>query len=631
MQILLNIIVFLPLLLSITNGLLLYQRCIVFTKYLTSIAMIISSCIAVYAFYLITKDANIYHLKLMKWINFDSIQIYWAIYFDQLTAIMFVVVTIVSTVVHIYSIGYMNGENIQKFLSFLSLFTFFMLMLVASDNFIQLFFGWEGVGLCSYLLIGYWYHKESANKAAIKAFMTNRVADIAFIIGIIIIAYYTNALDFHSVFAKSTSLSLITIDILGSQWVLLDVILLLLFIGCMGKSAQIGLHIWLPDAMEGPTPVSALIHAATMVTAGVFLITRCSYLFEHSRYILDIILIIGALTCAMAATIAIVQSDIKKIIAYSTCSQLGYMFMACGISSYNGAMFHLATHAFFKALLFLSAGNVIHACNDEQDIFKMGGLFKKMPITYINFWIGSLAIIGIFPFAGYYSKDFILESIYSSNHMIFYHISVLVAVLTAIYSMKIILLVFHGKSNTLNHAHEMPRIMNLPLIALVFGSIFAGMIGVYCINIESQTGYFGNAIFYANATHVHIDEILIKYLPMIAGLIGIIIALCIYRNSNYNFVSKLFGPIYLLLKRKYYFDELYNAVIIKPLFWLTRTSRLFDQKFIDDFIVHGLIKLTKNTSSIVTNIQTGYITNYVLASSVALLGCIAYLAVIFYQ
>ncbi|WP_341747417.1 NADH-quinone oxidoreductase subunit L [Candidatus Tisiphia endosymbiont of Dascillus cervinus] len=608
--------VMLPLISGIINGL--FCQC--FSKkqaaFIATIAISLSAILASLIFYNVAVHKVVIHLILAKWLVVGEININWAIYVDQLTAIMFIVVTWISAVVHIYSLGYMaDDDGLPKFLSFLSLFTFFMLALVSADNFVQLFFGWEGVGLCSYLLIGFWYQKESANKAAIKAFIVNRVGDFAFILGIITIIVYFGVVDFASVFDKAESLSKMQLSILGFKATVIDVVCLLLFLGCMGKSAQIGLHIWLPDAMEGPTPVSALIHAATMVTAGVFLVARCSYLFEYSIGVLHFIAIIGGITCIFAATIAIVQDDIKKIIAYSTCSQLGYMFLACGVSAYNAGIFHLVTHAFFKALLFLSAGSVIHACH-EQNIFKIGGLKDKMPITYCNFLIGSLALIGIYPLAGFYSKDAILELAYSSGGIgtIVFILGILAAVLTAIYSMKIILLVFHGKTRLtidINHVHESPHIMNGPLSLLVAGSFLAGMIGYYILFFDKPNGYFLDSIF-----NIHIYQILaihpplyIKLLPMVSGLIGIILGLYFYRRIKEKIKI---GFIEKLLVHKYYFDEVYDFVIVRLVTNLSKLCNLMDQRVIDRFGPNSFAKTVNYFGFLVSRSQTGYVFNYTL-------------------
>ncbi|HJD56184.1 MAG TPA: NADH-quinone oxidoreductase subunit L [Rickettsia endosymbiont of Pyrocoelia pectoralis] len=559
-------------------------------------------------------NGNIIHIKLLPWLEIKEFKVNWSIYVDQLTSIMFIAVTWVSSVVHIYSLGYMaEDKGLVRFLSFLSLFTFFMLMLVSADNFLQLFFGWEGVGVCSYLLIGFWYSKESANKAAIKAFITNRASDFAFILGIITIIFYCGSANYKEVFSSAELLS--NTKIL-SQFSILDVICLLLFIGCMGKSSQIGLHIWLPDAMEGPTPVSALIHAATMVTAGVFLVARCSYLFEYSPIILQFITIIGGVTCLFAASIAIMQSDIKKIIAYSTCSQLGYMFLACGVSAYNSGIFHLVTHAFFKALLFLSAGSIIHAVH-EQDIFKMGGLHEKMPITYGNFLIGSLALIGIYPLAGFYSKDSILEAAYSSGSFMFIF-GIAAAVLTAMYSMKIIILVFHGKTRldkaAFEHAHEPAKVMNTPLILLVTGSFFSGMIGYYLLSIDKPNGYFHESLF-----NLHIYKLLIshpplyiKLLPMIVGVVGIVMGAVIPWPRHEVQKNNRKGWISNILRNKYYFDEIYNYLIVKPINCLANIFYFIDQKIIDRFGPNGFARSVNCFSVLTGKTQTGYIFNYTL-------------------
>ncbi|WP_375327399.1 NADH-quinone oxidoreductase subunit L [Candidatus Tisiphia endosymbiont of Nemotelus uliginosus] len=622
------LMVMLPLISGIINGVFCRSINKKHASFLSSGAIILAALLSILVFYQAGINNKIIHVILAKWLIIANLKIYWAIYVDPLTAIMFIVVTWVSAVVHIYSLGYMeNDEGLVRFLSFLSLFTFFMLALVSADNFLQLFFGWEGVGLCSYLLIGFWYKKEIANQAAIKAFIVNRVGDFAFIIGILTIIIYFGSLDFATIFSKVDSVSHTQfISILGFQPLVIDVICLLLFVGCMGKSAQIGFHIWLPSAMEGPNPVSALIHAATMVTAGVFLVARCSYLFEYSPAILQFMAVIGGVTCLFAATIAIMQQDIKKIIAYSTCSQLGYMFLACGVSAYNAGVFHLVTHAFFKALLFLSAGNVIHACH-EQDIFKMGNLKDKMPLTYCNFLIGSLALIGIYPLAGFYSKDAILELAYSSGRIgkIVFTMGIAAALLTSLYSMKIILLVFHGKSRLSlendHKVHEAPNIMNLPLTLLTGGSFFAGMIGYYILSIDKPSGYFRNSIF-----NVHIYQklalhppLLIKLLPIIVGLIGIILGIYLYHKFKNPIKS---GFLRQLLLKQYYFEEIYKSIIIKPLATFSQLLSIIDQQIFDRLGPNGLAKLTNYFSIIVSKSQTGYIFNYTLHMALFILLCI---------
>ncbi len=626
-----KLIIFLPLISSIFNGIFCKKLANSTASFIAGSAIVISAFCAVYLFVVAGIDGTVIHVILTKWLNLDSISVNWSIYFDQLTAIMFVLVTTVSTIVHLYSLGYMSEDkNLPKFLSYLSLFTFFMLALVSADNFLQLFFGWEGVGLCSYLLIGYYYEKETANKAAIKAFIVNRIGDFAFIIGIILMLIYASSIEFIDVFLQSQDLAVMTITILGYNFAVLDVICFMLFVGCMGKSAQIGMHVWLPDAMEGPTPVSALIHAATMVTAGVFLIARCSFMFEYSPNILAFITIIGATTCLFAATIAITQVDIKKIIAYSTCSQLGYMFFACGVSAYQAGIFHLVTHGFFKALLFLSAGSVIHQTH-EQNIFKMGGLRSKMPITYANFWISSLAIIGIFPLAGFYSKDLILESAYLAGEFGYFAfiLGVVAAALTAIYSLKIIILVFHGENKLpkkiFADLQEPPKIMNIPLIILVFGALFSGMIGYYILSISSPFGYFYNSIFNLNIPEQkeHV-ALFIQFLPMIIGIFGILIGSLLYNNNLHNKLANSFKLLYWVFYNKYFFDEIYDKIFVRMTNILSRCSNCFDIKIIDRFGPNGFSKMIRIFSWFICKGQTGYIYNYVLYIILSMVLCVTF-------
>lgn len=585
---------------------------------MAGIAITACATCAVVLFYKVGIGRENIHIVITNWISFQNFNANWAIYIDQLTAIMFIVVTFVSAVVHLYSLGYMEeDDNLPKFLSYLSLFTFCMLALVSADNFLQLFFGWEGVGVCSYLLIGYYFHKDSANKAAIKAFVTNRVGDFALIIGIVLIYLHVGSVEFTTTFSEAKRLASETYLIMDHECGLLDVICILLFVGCMGKSAQIGLHVWLPDAMEGPTPVSALIHAATMVTAGVFLVARCSFMYEYSPLSLQVITVVGAVTCLFAATVAIAQEDIKRIIAYSTCSQLGYMFFACGVSAYHAGIFHLVTHGFFKALLFLGAGSVIHATH-EQDIFKMGGLRKIMPITYMNFWVGSLAIIGIFPFAGFYSKDMILESAYEAGGVggFAFTLGMVAAILTAIYSLKIIMLTFHGKTRmseqAFAHAHESPRIMNLPLMLLTAGTLFSGMFGYYILNIGNPSAYFAGSVYNLHPHGMHHVDRIIELLPLIAGITGAIVGLYFYRDKKYESVARQLNVVFLLLKNKYYFDEMYNIVFVRTTRTLSSISQIFDMKFIDRFGPNAASLVTRSFSWCICQLQTGYIYTYTL-------------------
>jgi len=433
----------------------------------------------------------------------------------------------------------------------------------------------------------------------------------------IMMIIYTDHLDFTSVFATAQDLSVEYMAILNYKYSVLDVIVFSLFIGAMGKSAQIGLHVWLPDAMEGPTPVSALIHAATMVTAGVFLVARCSYLFEYSERVLEFVAIIGGVTCLFAATIAIAQDDIKKIIAYSTCSQLGYMFLACGVSAYGAGIFHLVTHAFFKALLFLSAGSVIHAVDGEQNIFNMGGLKKKLPVTYGNFWIGSLALVGIFPLSGFYSKDLILESAYGHSEIgnFVFILGIIAACLTAIYSMKIIILVFHGESrlpkDVYRNAHESPSVMNVPLILLVFGSMAAGAIGHYVLSIGKINGYFGNSIFYNHFPKAHdIISEWVAFLPILVGVFGIILGILCYKLKIYEYLAKYFKWIYYLLNRKYYIDEIYTRLIVNVVFMFSKLFNFADIQVIDRLGVRSFGNLAVNCGAKICRLQTGYIFHY---------------------
>lgn len=629
MEFTLKLIIFLPLVSGVINGMFCKKFSNRLAGQISSSSIVITVLCAVVIFIKAGIEQDTLHTVIASWINIDSLSANWSIYVDQLTAIMFLLVTAVSAVVHIYSLGYMRDDrNLPKFLAYLSLFTFFMLSLVSADNFLQLFFGWEGVGLCSYLLIGYYYQKESANEAAIKAFIVNRIGDFAFIIGIVMIIIYTGSIDFEHVFALSENLSNATLHIFDIEFVILDIICLMLFFGCMGKSAQIGMHVWLPDAMEGPTPVSALIHAATMVTAGVFLVARCSYMFEYSPSVLQIITVVGAVTCLFAALVAIAQVDIKKIIAYSTCSQLGYMFFACGVSAYQAGIFHLVTHGFFKALLFLSAGSVIHACH-EQDIFKMGELRTKMPITYANFWMGSLAIIGIFPFAGFYSKDLVLESAYGAGSVgnFAFILGILAAILTAIYSLKIIMLTFHGKTrlgkDIFKHVHESPKIMNIPLLVLVAGTLFAGMIGYYILGISSPYGFFSGSIFNLHISDQnHHVEFGIQLLPFIVGIVGMMFGTYVYKGKMFEAIAGRMKFVYCVLKNKFFFDEAFDKLFVIPTRYLSCLARMFDIKIIDRFGPDGFSITTRGFSWCMCQIQTGYIFNYAFYIIFAIVVCI---------
>jgi len=634
------LIVFLPLLGSIIAGFWGRRLGDKLSLYLTSILLLISMTLSWITFWQLSSNHVDKVYPLMEWMNIGDFNVVWSLRHDMLSAVMMIVITTVSAMVHIYSIGYMSHDNSKpRFMSYLSLFTFAMLMLVTSDNLIQLFFGWEGVGLASYLLIGFWYHKPSAHTAAMKAFIVNRVGDFGFILGIIAIYSVFGSLYFDEIFSDVEGLHKLSIVMLGFKINVIELIAILLFIGAMGKSAQIGLHTWLPDAMEGPTPVSALIHAATMVTAGVFLVCRMSPLLEFAPFALNVITIVGAMTAIFAATIGLTQFDIKRVIAYSTCSQLGYMFFAAGVSAYPASMFHLTTHAFFKALLFLGAGSVIHAMSDEQDMRKMGGIWKKIPITYALMWVGSLALAGIPFFAGYYSKDLILEAAWaaSSNSGYFaFWLGCLAAFLTAFYSWRVLLLTFHGNFNSskevLDHVHESPIVMLIPLFVLALGAIFSGWYFYNDFVGYNWKEFWGNSIFISEKHKAfklaHYVPLWVKYLPIFLAILGILCAYLFYiLNPNLpKILSKKVSLIYNLFFNKWYFDELYDYLFVKSFikfgnfFW-----KKGDEGTIDRFGPNGISKLVKNISSKSIIIQSGYIYHYAFAMLIGLVVLITWL------
>ncbi len=565
------------------------------------------------------KNGITYDIKLYEWFVLYKFTSTISISINSITAIMLFVVTLVSTVVHIYSVGYMHDDpHRQRFFSYLSLFTFFMIVLVTAKDFIQLFLGWEGVGLCSYLLIGFWFKKESANLASIKAFITNRVSDVFMATGICLIYCIFRTLSFDEVFNQIQS-GISSCYFIGHDITIfnckIDTVTLIgvmLFLGAMGKSAQLFLHVWLPDAMEGPTPVSALIHAATMVTAGVFLMAKCWIFIEHSVFLQQFITIIGATTAIFAATIALVQTDIKKIIAYSTCSQLGYMFFAIGVLVPSAGIFHLVTHAFFKALLFLGAGSVIHACHHEQNIFKMGGLWKKIPFTFGMFMIGSVAIAGIYPFAGYFSKDAILEAAYVSHttHGNYaFVLGTVAAFLTSFYSWRLIAVVFHGtyKGDAHHHPHESPLIMLIPLGILTIPSIFSGLVGNYLHILETE--FWHGAIFVAQERLVHMHHVswYIKYLPSVLSFIAITLAYILYLKYP-NLPLKLsitLRPVRFLLQKKYFFDEIYSYIFVRGLKNLSNFSIKIIERANDAIIPHGFVFVAKLFGNGVNRLQSG--------------------------
>ncbi|MHC0448786.1 MAG: NADH-quinone oxidoreductase subunit L [Candidatus Lariskella arthropodorum] len=621
-------IVALPLLAAAFIGLSTRATCAIIAQSVTTASVFLSAVLSYIIFYKVYDSGSVIHLKLFTWFDIEDFKADWSIYIDMLTAVMLVVVTTVSVLVHVYSIGYMSDDPHQpRFMAYLSLFTFCMLMLVVSDNLIQLFFGWEGVGLSSYLLIGFWFKKREANAAAIKAFLINRVGDIGLALGIFLIFSKFYTFDYQSVFAEVKPLVGDVTHFFGMECDTITLICILLFIGCMGKSAQLGLHTWLPDAMEGPTPVSALIHAATMVTAGVFLLARCSPIFEYSETALNVVVFVGGITCIFAATVALVQDDIKKIIAYSTCSQLGYMFFACGVSAYSAGIFHLFTHAFFKALLFLGAGSVIHALSGAQDIKKMGGIWKKIPVTYAFMWIGSLALAGIPPFAGFYSKDAILEAAYiSDNHFggFAYLLGIAAAALTALYSWRLIILVFHGKSklstNQFAKVHESGPYMLIPLIFLSVGALLAGAIGVYCFDIlNPEMIFWGKSIFVLpqnNVLHkIHSIEGMALYYPILLAILGILLAYALYIAAK-GFLTFIYNHtkiIHNFLLNKWYFDELYNLLFVKSSFLIANFISLVVEVLAIDAIPNSAARLSRMFAKCVSSIQTGYLYHYAVA------------------
>ena len=616
------LILFLPLIASIISGF--FGKFIGdrFSVILTSLFVSISAILSFFVFYKVVNYGYSNNLIISSWINSGTLNVNWSIKIDALSAVMLVVVNLISALVHIYSIGYMaHDPHKPRFMAYLSLFTFAMLTLVTSDNFIQLFFGWEGVGLCSYFLIGFWYKKESANAAAIKAFLVNRVGDFGFALGIFLIFYIFGTVNYDEVFSQIPQILDKKLIFLGIQFNSVDLICLLLFVGAMGKSAQFLLHTWLPDAMEGPTPVSALIHAATMVTAGVFLVVRCSPIYEYSELALSIITIVGMITAFFAASVALVQTDIKKIIAYSTCSQLGYMFFAAGVGAYNVAMFHLFTHAFFKALLFLGSGSVIHSFKDEQDINKMGGVIKKLPYTYALMVIGTLALTG-FPFlSGFYSKDAIIEFAYLRDTNIGMYaaiIGVSTALLTSIYSWRLIFKTFHGNYNNseinIDKMHESPLVMIVPLIVLSIGAIFAGILFKdLFIGHETSYEFWGASIKFLEPLSTDHPPIWFLFLTPTLVVLAIPLSFFLFVNNKKiidEFVS-MNKPIYKFLINKWYFDELYDFIFVKTSKKLGKFLwKKIDGSIIDRFGPDGISGLIKYFSSIAVKFQTGFIYQY---------------------
>ena len=673
-----HIIVFLPLLAALIAGL--GQRFIgaVAAKTITT-AGLFTACLLSWPIFIgfLTGDEKAYVQPVMTWVQSGALAFDWELRVDALTAVMLVVITTVSALVHLYSWGYMEEDPDQpRFFAYLSLFTFAMLMLVTANNLVQMFFGWEGVGLASYLLIGFWYKKPSANAAAIKAFVVNRVGDLGFMLGIFGVFWLFGTVSIPDILAAAPDKVGSSIGFLGYRVDTMSLLCVLLFIGAMGKSAQLGLHTWLPDAMEGPTPVSALIHAATMVTAGVFMVCRLSPLFETSQFALNVVTIVGATTAIFAATVGLVQTDIKRVIAYSTCSQLGYMFFAAGTGAYGAAMFHLFTHAFFKALLFLGAGSVIHAMHHEQDMRYYGGLRKHIPLTFWAMMAGTLAItgvgiVGVGGFAGFYSKDAIIEAAFASGstyHMYGFAIGVIAALLTSFYSWRLMFLTFFGKprwagSEHIQHAvhddhhhgddhahhgghgdhgdgtagyhpHESPLPMLIPLGVLTLGALLAGFLfhGGF---IEAETGkeFWANSTLYFNEHLMHAMHevpLWVKLSSTVAMLTGLAIAYLMYQRSDDapHKVATMFAPLYRFFLNKWYFDELYNLIFVRPAFWF---GRLFWQQgdigIIDKYGPNGSAALVNFSSRMAVRMQSGYLYTYALVMLLGLVAAVSWMMV----
>lgn len=671
-----HIIVFLPLLAALIAGL--GQRFIgaLVAKTITTVSLFIAAFLSWPIFIgFLNGTETAYVQPVMTWVQSGDLTFDWELRVDALTAVMLVVITSVSALVHLYSWGYMEEDPDQpRFFAYLSLFTFAMLMLVTANNLVQMFFGWEGVGLASYLLIGFWYKKPSANAAAIKAFVVNRVGDLGFMLGIFGIFWLFGTVSIPEILAAAPDKVGSSIGFLGLRVDTMSLLCILLFIGAMGKSAQLGLHTWLPDAMEGPTPVSALIHAATMVTAGVFMVCRLSPLFETSQFALDVVTIIGATTALFAATVGLVQTDIKRVIAYSTCSQLGYMFFAAGTGAYGAAMFHLFTHAFFKALLFLGAGSVIHAMHHEQDMRYYGGLRKHIPLTFWAMMAGTLAItgvgiLGVGGFAGFYSKDAIIEAAFASEstyHMYGFAIGVIAALLTSFYSWRLMFLTFFGKprweqsehiqhamhddhhkhdhdahAHTANsdgtagyHPHESPWPMLIPLALLTIGAVFAGFVFRHAfIYAEAGAAFWANSTLYFN-THLmhamHEVPLWVKLSSTVAMLIGLTTAYFMYQRSDDapQRLAMTFAPIYRFFLNKWYFDELYNFLFVRPAFWF---GRLFwkqgDIGIIDRFGPNGSAALVSLGSKLAVRMQSGYLYTYALVMLLGLVIAVSWMMV----
>ena len=632
MSLLIKLAVFLPLIGFLIVGLAGHRIGDRLSQIITTGFVMVSAILSWVTFGDVVVAHNQYDVHILDWVTSGDLSFAWSLKVDSLTAIMLVVVNSVSALVHLYSMGYMADDPSKpRFFGYLSLFTFAMLMLVTANNLVQMFFGWEGVGLASYLLIGYYYTKPSANAAAIKAFVVNRVGDFGYSLGIFATFILFGSVMFDDILPRAAEYQDATINFLGSDFHALTVICLLLFVGAMGKSAQLGLHTWLPDAMEGPTPVSALIHAATMVTAGVFLVARFSPVFEFAPDALAVVTVIGAATAFFAATIGLVQTDIKRVIAYSTCSQLGYMFLALGVSAYGAAIFHLFTHAFFKALLFLGAGSVIHAMHHEQDMMNYGALRKKIPVTFWMMTIGTLALTG-FPFtAGYFSKDIIIEAAFAADSYgagFAFFCAVTAALMTSFYSWRLVFLTFFGSArgdkHAHDHAHESPWVMLFPLVLLSIGALFAGYLfkGMFVGEGSRLAAWNGSIVAYAGdvVDQAHHVPALVVWSPFIAMVLGFALAYQIYirKPGTADEIAGTFRGLYAFLKNKWYFDELYNLLFVKPSFLI---GRFFwhrgDEKTIDGFGPNGVSSLIATVAGRVRVLQTGYLYHYAFVMIIA--------------
>ena len=674
-----NAIVFLPLLGAIIAGF--FGRMIGErpSEIITTGFLLIAAVLSWFVFVQVGFGHETARVPVLRWISSGDLDVAWSLRIDTLTAVMLVVVTTVSALVHLYSIGYMHEDDSRpRFFADLSLFTFAMLMLVTADNLLQMFFGWEGVGLASYLLIGFWYHKPSANAAAIKAFIVNRVGDFGFALGIFGIFFFFGSISLDVIFENAPSAKGATMNFLGMQVDVMTTLCLLLFMGAMGKSAQLFLHTWLPDAMEGPTPVSALIHAATMVTAGVFMVARLSPLFEMAPLALQIVTLVGAATAFFAATVGLVQNDIKRVIAYSTCSQLGYMFAALGVSAYGAGIFHLFTHAFFKALLFLGAGSVIHAMHHEHDMRNMGGLAPKIRITWAMMLIGTLALTGvgiphIAGFAGFHSKDAIVEAAYAAHLPMNYAFWLLViaAFMTSFYSWRLVFMTFHGKTraepDVYKHAHESPAVMLIPLALLAIGAVLAGVVFQSHFIGDLAASFWGNAIAQPGAHGVaaatataasdvaqalgasgqgagqaaghaaagqaaaghavgHHPPEWVVWSATIAMTGGFALAYLYYMVAPWlpDATAKAFRPLYLFFLNKWYFDELYDWLFVKPAMWLGRALWKAGDGAVIDGTIDGTARTVAWTTGKVVKLQTGYVYHYAFAMLIGVALLISY-------